>query len=199
MTMRAMRRGAALVVVLLLAVVLRPKNGSDSVPVPSASSPATSELAAPLPAAPPVSQVSLPIPATPPAASVIQDTASRNTATIRVTSPPRGSALRTALIDAVRRQVKTSSRFRVDHVGVAGRWAFLRATEVVSLERGEQQETDLTVAALLELPAGAAAWRVVDYWTLPTEGVRPLAGFKRRVLERLRVERLPSTLLPGDL
>lgn len=120
-------------------------------------------------------------------------------AATRPTAPAAGSPQRTAILSAVRRRLKTSSRFKVDHVRVAGRWAFIRATEVVPLDGEELQETDLSVAALLEQPAGTTSWRVAEYWTLPTEGERPLAEFKRRVRERLRVERLPSALLPDDL
>ena len=84
---------------------------------------------------------------------------------------------------------------------MAGRWAFVRATEVVALDGGELQETDFTVSALLQLPssATASAWRVVDYWTLPGEQERPFAEFTRRLQALRRTERLPSALFPGDM
>jgi hypothetical protein len=118
---------------------------------------------------------------------------------VRVTTPAAGSPARTGILAAVRRQLATSSRFKVDHVRVAGRWAFVRATEVVPLDGGEQQETDLSVAALLEQPAGSPRWIVREYWTLPSEDERPLATFRRRVHERLRAERIPSSMIPDDL
>jgi hypothetical protein len=121
--------------------------------------------------------------------------------TVAATTPGAGSPQRTAILDALRRQLKSTSRFKVDHVRVAGRWAFVRATEVVPLDGDELQETDLSVAALLERPAGSTTgtWRVSDYWTLPGESERPLTAFRRRVRERMRAERLPAELIPGDL
>jgi hypothetical protein len=116
-----------------------------------------------------------------------------------VTTPAAGSPSRAGILTAVRRQLSATSRFKVDHVRVAGRCAFVRATEVVPLDRGEQQETDLSVAALLERSPDTSSWIVRDYWTLPGESERPFADFRRRVRERLRVERIPAALLPGDL
>jgi hypothetical protein len=120
---------------------------------------------------------------------------------IPVSTPGPGSPERAAILDAVRRRVKPSGKFRVDHIRMAGGWAFVRATEVFPLDGGELQETDLTVAALLELPAGSTTgwWRIADYWTLPGDQDRPLAEFAKRVRDRLRAERLPAALLPGDL
>jgi hypothetical protein len=175
--MRGSRRWIALVVVLAVAVALRPRSGAVS--VTSAVRP-QALLAS---SAPPQSM----------------DTTTRADSTVRVTTPAQGSKERSALLTAVRQQLKTSSRFKVDHVRVAGRWAFLRATEVVPLEGKELQETDLSVAALLERRPDSPGWRVTDYWTLPGESERPLADFRRRVQERLRTERLPAALLPGDL
>ena len=120
---------------------------------------------------------------------------------IPVVTPAPGSRQRAAILDAVRRRVKPAGKFRVDHIRMAGGWAFVRATEVFPLDGGELQETDLTVAALVELPAASPNgwWRVADYWTLPGEEERPLAEFTKRVRDRLRAERLPAALLPGDL
>jgi hypothetical protein len=129
------------------------------------------------------------------------DPPAANESTIPVTTPGVGSTQRTAIMDAVRQRLNSKSRFKVDHIRVAGTWAFVRATEVVPLANDELQETDLTVAALLELPAGSTTgwWRVADYWTLPDNDTRPLADFVRTVRARLRAERLPAALLPDDL
>jgi hypothetical protein len=118
-----------------------------------------------------------------------------------VVTPAAGSPERAAILDALRTRLKTKSRFKVDHIRTSGGWAFVRATEIVELEGNEQQETDLTVAALLELPKGSTTgwWRIADYWTLPGNDQRPLAEFGRRVKQRLAAERLPRALLPGDL
>lgn len=118
-----------------------------------------------------------------------------------VSTPGVGSRERTAIFDALRQRLKSSSRFRVDHIRVAAGWAFVRATEVVTLDNDEQQETDLTVAALLEFPAGSTTgwWRIAELWTLPGEDEHRLAEFVRRVRTRLRAERLPEALLPDDL
>jgi len=66
-----------------------------------------------------------------------------------VRTPAAGSATRTALLDAVRKQVGVRSRFKVSHVRSTDRWAFVRCVEVVD-DGGALQETDLDIAALLE-------------------------------------------------
>jgi hypothetical protein len=118
-----------------------------------------------------------------------------------VVTPAAGSPERAAILDAVRTRLKTRSRFKVDHMRLAGEWAFVRATEIVELDGNEQQETDLTVAALLEKPKGSTTgwWRIADYWTLPENDEKPLADFTRRVKQRITAERLPPALLPEDL
>ena len=118
-----------------------------------------------------------------------------------VVTPAAGSPERAAILDALRTRLETSSRFRVDHMKLAGEWAFVRATEIVELDGNERQETDLTVAALLEKPKGSTTgwWRIADYWTLPDNEQRPLADFTRRVKQRVAAERLPAALLPDDL
>ena len=118
-----------------------------------------------------------------------------------VIEPAAGSPERAAILDALRTRLKTKSKFRVDHLRIAGPWAFVRATEVVELEGDEEQETDQTVAALLEKPRGSTTgwWRIADYWTLPENDARPLADFVRRVKQRIAAERLPAVLLPEDL
>jgi hypothetical protein len=162
----------------VVAVMLRPRSGSIEVPGTADRPRVLAPSSAP---APPL------------------DAATRSDSAARITTPGVGSEERAMLLAAVRRQLKTSSRFKVDHVRVAGRWAFLRATEIVPLDGNEQQETDLSVAALLQRPDGSTDWRVAEYWTLPGESEHPLADFKRRVHERLRVELLPTALLPDDL
>jgi hypothetical protein len=118
-----------------------------------------------------------------------------------VATPGPGSPERTAILDALRTRLKTKSRFKVDHLRTAGGWAFIRATETVQLEGDEQQETDLTVAALLEKPKASTTgwWRIADIWTLPDNDTKPLAEFTRRVRQRVAAERLPAALLPDDL
>ena len=118
-----------------------------------------------------------------------------------VSVPGRDSPERNAIVNALRQWLQSPSSFRIDHIRIARRWAFVRATEVVALEGGERQETDLTVAALLENPSGkpATQWRIVDLWMLPDETERPLEAFVRRVRARLQAERLPHALLPDDL
>jgi len=118
-----------------------------------------------------------------------------------VVTPRPGSPERAAILDALRTRLKSKSRFKVDHIRIAGEWAFLRATETVQIEGDEQQETDLTVVALLEKPKASATgwWRIADMWTLPDNDARPLADFTRRVKQRIAAERLPAALLPDDL
>jgi len=118
-----------------------------------------------------------------------------------VVTPAAGSPERAAILEALRTRLKTQSRFKVDHLRLAGEWAFVRATEIVELDGNEQQETDLTIAALLEKPKGSTTgwWRIADHWTLPENDEKPLADFTRRVKQRIAAERLPRALLPDDL
>ena len=118
-----------------------------------------------------------------------------------VVTPASGSPERAAILDALRTRLKIKSKFRVGHMQMAGEWAFVRATEIVELDGNEQQETDLTVMALLEKPKGSTTgwWRIADYWTLPENEQKPLADFTRRVKQRIAAERLPAALLPDDL
>jgi len=134
-----------------------------------------------------------------PLAYAVPESASR--ADDPVVEPAAGSPERAAILDALRTRLKTKSRFRVDHIRMSGEWAFVRATEVVELDGNEEQETDLTVAALLEKPKGSTTgwWRIADYWTLPDNDAKPLPEFTQRVKQRISAERLPKTLLPEDL
>jgi hypothetical protein len=118
--------------------------------------------------------------------------------TSTVTIPASGTPERTALLDAVRARLRSTSRFRVDHVRAAGTWAFLRATEVVSLDGGEEQETDLTVAALLSTgPDGA--WQVAEIWTVPGDARLPMAEFRRRLGVYQVAGGMPWALFPDDI
>ena len=114
-----------------------------------------------------------------------------------VRTPAAGSAMRTAILDAVRAKVGVRSRFKVSHVRTTDRWAFIRCVEVVN--DGEQlQETDLDVAALLERQPGAkgAGWKVAELWALSEDQERPYAAFARRVRDRARTNRIPGALFP---
>jgi hypothetical protein len=117
-----------------------------------------------------------------------------------VVEPKSGSPERTAILAAVRRAVKTGSRFRVHHLRSTGQWAFFHGTEVVELDEKELQETDLDVAALLERrgTGNAARWTVVELWTLPTEEKHPRARFLERVRARRNALALPAALFPSD-
>jgi hypothetical protein len=118
--------------------------------------------------------------------------------TATVTAPAAGTPVHTALLDAVRARVGAASRFRADHVRAAGTWAFVRATELVPLEGGEEQETDLTVAALLSAsPDGA--WQVNEIWTLPGDARLPMAEFRRRLGVFQVAGGLPWALFPDDI
>lgn len=121
--------------------------------------------------------------------------------TTPVLTPGAGSKTRTAILDALRDRLKMKGRFRVDHIRTYNNWAFVRATEVVELDKGELQETDLTVSALLELPANSTigAWRIVELWTLPDNEKLSMADFMRSVRARQRSNHLPNALFPDDL
>lgn len=114
-----------------------------------------------------------------------------------VRSPAPGSATRTAVLDVVRKHVGVRSRFRVTHMRVTDRWAFVRCVEVVD-DDGALQETDLDIAALLERRGAteAARWQVVELWSVSTNEERPYAPFARRVREKARQLRIPAGLFP---
>ena len=118
--------------------------------------------------------------------------------TSTVTTPAAGTSEHTALLTAIRARLGSTSRFKVDHVRAAGTWAFLRATEVVPLDGGEEQETDLTVAALLSTnPQGT--WQVIEIWTLPGDARLPMAEFRRRLGIFQMSAGLPWALFPDDI
>jgi hypothetical protein len=114
----------------------------------------------------------------------------------QIREPAVGSALRTAILDATRTAVKTTSRFRVHHLRASDRWAYLVATEVVELDDKELQETDLSVEALLEKAKAGGPWRVVELWMLPDEDKRPHATFLERVKSRRSAAGIPDRLFP---
>lgn len=116
-----------------------------------------------------------------------------------VVTPREGSPTRWAILDALRAHLKAGGRLEADHVRTANGWAFVRATEVVALEGGERQETDLTAAALLELQAATGAWQVIEVWTLPGDARLPLAEFTRRLGIYQASVGLPAALFPDDL
>lgn len=121
--------------------------------------------------------------------------------TTPVLTPGPGSKTRTAILDALRERLKMKGRFRVDHIRTYKSWAFVRATEVVELDKGELQETDLTVSALLERSANSkqGVWRIVELWTLPDDEKHSMADFLRNIRAKQRAERLPAALFPEDL
>lgn len=114
-----------------------------------------------------------------------------------VVTPARGTPLRQALLDAVRRHLGTTSQFKVAHVAVWDSTAFVRAGEVVP-DDGGLQETDLFVEALLERRGGR--WTVRESWNLSTEPDRTSHDdFLRRVRARRIALGLPAALFPEDL
>jgi hypothetical protein len=134
-----------------------------------------------------------PFPAAPPSPV---DTAPVFTAP--VFTPPAG-APRQAIVDAVRARIGSTSEFQIDHLRETAGWAFLRATEIVRLEGEASQETDLTVAALLQRADGSGAWQVRELWTLPTDDREPMAEFQRRLALHAVPARLPAALFPDDI
>lgn len=116
-----------------------------------------------------------------------------------VVTPRAGTPIHAAILDALRAHVKASGQLDADHLRMANGWAFVRATEVVSLEGGERQETDLTAAALLELQAAPGTWQVIETWTLPGDARLPLAEFTRRLAVYQASVGLPAALFPDDL
>ncbi|HVG38284.1 MAG TPA: hypothetical protein VM870_03285 [Pyrinomonadaceae bacterium] len=119
----------------------------------------------------------------------------------QIRTPEKGSPERKAILDAVRRKLKTSTQFEVDHLKVSGRWAFFRGNAVVFTD-GEKVETD-SVQALLERreeAAGVGRWAVVEIWNLEQSGTAEMAqNFARRVRKRAADEGVPKEILPAEL
>ncbi|MBC7895483.1 MAG: hypothetical protein H7066_08720 [Cytophagaceae bacterium] len=115
-----------------------------------------------------------------------------------VTMPAAGTPVRRAVLDAVRRHLRSSATFKVAHFAVSGRYAFLRAGEVVQDDEN-LQETDLFVETFLERRSDGR-WRVVHLWNLVDEGEKALHdAFLERVQRAMRTQALPMTMLPEDL
>lgn len=127
--------------------------------------------------------------------------ASRASDTATVRYPAAGSRERAALVNAVRAAVRTTSRFHVHDMRVAGAWAFAHATEVVELYDAALQETDLTAMTLLQRLGGTSTgrWGVVELWTLPTEERRTFADFRRTVRERQGQAGFAAGIVPDEL
>ena len=133
-----------------------------------------------------------------PVSAIVLDSL-RDSARHTVRTPPAGSPERQAILDAVRREVKTRARFRVHGLLVWGTLAYVRCGEIVPLEGGELQETDLDIAALVERGTSAnAPWTVREIWTLPTHEERPWDSFRARVAERVRIAGGPRVLVPDS-
>lgn len=116
------------------------------------------------------------------------------------TTPPQGSPERKAILDAVRRRLKIQSQFKVDYLKVNGNWCFFNGGEVVMAEH-ELQETDLSVAALLERKTvtGKTTWVVAEIWTLPTDEQQPREKFVARVRQKQKAMSIPKDVFPDDL
>lgn len=107
-------------------------------------------------------------------------------------TPPPGSPLRLALIDAVRAELVIRSKFNVARITIAGDWAYFEGTEIVPLAGGEWQETDQTVNALLQ--KSAAGWRPALLWSLTREDVYPRARFESQLNGLRQTHHLPDAL-----
>jgi hypothetical protein len=114
--------------------------------------------------------------------------------------PQRGSPERKAILDAVRKKLNIKSQFEVHHIKVNQRWAYFRGGEVFFIE-GEKQETDLSVAVLLERKekAGKPSWTVAEIWTLPTNDDQSFQTFVERVRQRQKAESIPNDIFPDDM
>lgn len=115
-----------------------------------------------------------------------------------VSVPAVGSPARTAILDAVRSELRLASdggsRFKVFHLKTAGAWAYFEGNEIVHVEAREWQETDLTVKALLHEEDGR--WRVRALWSLPGNERLSLRQFERRIGDLRARWQLPAGLFP---
>ena len=115
-----------------------------------------------------------------------------------VTMPAAGTPVRKAVLDALRRHLKTRAVFKVGHLAVSGSHAFFRGGEVVP-DGDNLQETDLFVEALLER-SRTGRWRVVHLWNLADESETSLhQAFLANLRRAMREKALPAALLPDDL
>ena len=112
--------------------------------------------------------------------------------------PAAGTPVRKAVLDAVRRHLRSTATFKVAHLAVSGSYAFLRAGEVVP-DGDNLQETDLFVETFLERGTDGR-WRVTYLWNLVDQGEKSIHdAFLTRVHRAMREHALPMTMLPEDL
>lgn len=131
-----------------------------------------------------------------PIAGPAQPTSSASTS--RSATPKHDSAERRAIVEAVRRRAGLeyrTSRLHVTHLKVSGEWAYFAGTEIVPLARGEWQETDLSIEALLEREHDR--WQVVEYWSLPDEKHAPRRRFERRVTQLRERRGIAPSIFPS--
>lgn len=107
-------------------------------------------------------------------------------------TPPPGSPLRVAVIDAVKTQLGIHGKFKVARIEVAGDWAYFEGTEIVPLQAGEWQETDQTVNAVLQKTEGG--WRTALLWSLTRDHEYPRARFESDLRELRQTRSLPEVL-----
>jgi len=115
-------------------------------------------------------------------------------------TPKQGTPERKAILDAVRKRLDITSQFSVDHLKLNGDWAYFRGTEVF-IDGGERQETDLSVAVLLQrrTMGGKQAWTIIEMWTLPTETEQPFKQFVTRIKQRRKTAKIPGDLFPPEM
>jgi len=77
-------------------------------------------------------------------------------------TPKQGTPERKAILDAVRKRLDITSQFSVDHLKINGDWAYFRGNEVF-IDGGERQETDLSVAVLLQRRTSSSKTSVDDH------------------------------------
>jgi hypothetical protein len=109
-----------------------------------------------------------------------------------VTIPPAGSAARRSILEAIRGQLATTSKFRVNHIAATHEWSYVEAVEFA-----DGFESDFYLRALLRRTA--ARWTVVGSWVLARDSPQELAKFVARVGLATRREGCPSAILPQSM
>lgn len=105
--------------------------------------------------------------------------------------PPRGSAERRAMLDTVRRELKTEAVFRVQHIATLNGWGYFEGVEASG-----DFESDFFVRALLRQTRGQ--WRVEASWVLSRDEGKAYDAFVARLQKSVAAERLdPAVLSPG--
>ena len=119
----------------------------------------------------------------------------------KAATPAQGSPERKAMLDAVRVRLQLKSQFKVYHLKLKGNWAYFHGGEVVDAGKGQWQETDLDVKALLERKQidGKPLWTVAELWTLPTEDKFPHKNFVARTRRRQKLSGTPADIFPPDM